>query len=69
MRLLFGEAPGGFIVSGIATGVRALGRRTPVRVIGTVVPAELRIDLGEFSLSASLTELTEAHGALAVLFS
>jgi phosphoribosylformylglycinamidine synthase subunit PurL len=69
MRLLFGEAPGGFIVSGIATGVRALGRRTPVRVIGTVVPSELRIDRGERSLTATLAELAKAHAALAALFS
>jgi len=69
MRILFGEAPGGFVVSGIATGVRALGRRTPVHVIGTVVPAELRIARGERSLTATLAELAEAHGALAALFS
>ncbi len=68
LRVLFGEAPGGFIVSGIATGVRALGRRTRVRVIGTVVPNALRIDLGELSLTVALTELTEAHGALAEFF-
>jgi phosphoribosylformylglycinamidine synthase II len=68
LRLLFGEAPGGFIVSGIATGVRALGRRTRVRVIGTVVPDALRIDRGGLSLTATLAELVEAHGALAELF-
>jgi phosphoribosylformylglycinamidine synthase len=68
LRVLFGEGPGGFIVSGIATGVRALGRRTPVRVIGTVLPDALQIDRGELSLSAPLIELAEAHGALAELF-
>jgi phosphoribosylformylglycinamidine synthase subunit PurL len=68
LRVLFGEAPGGFIVSGIPTGVRALGRRTRVRVLGTVAPDALRIDLGELSLTATLAELTEAHGALAQLF-
>ncbi|HEY2281993.1 MAG TPA: phosphoribosylformylglycinamidine synthase subunit PurL [Solirubrobacteraceae bacterium] len=68
LRLLFGEAPGGFIVSGIPTGVRALGRRTRVRVIGTVSREGLRVDLGELSLTATLAELTEAHGALAELF-
>jgi phosphoribosylformylglycinamidine synthase len=67
-RILFGEAPGGFIVSGIPTGVRALGRRTRVRVIGTVCADALRIDLGELSLTATLAELTEAHGALAEFF-
>ncbi len=68
IRVLFGEGPGGFLVSGIATGVRALGRRTRVRVIGTVRPDVLDIRLGDVSLSATLAELTEAHGALAELF-
>ena len=67
-RTLFGEGPGGFLVSGISTGVRALGRRTHVRVIGTVCPDALSIRLGDISLSATLVELTEAHGALAELF-
>ncbi len=67
-RVLFGEGPGGFLVSGISTGVRALGRRTHVRVIGTVCPGALSIRLGDVSLSATLTELAEAHGALAELF-
>jgi phosphoribosylformylglycinamidine synthase len=67
-RVLFGEGPGGFLVSGISTGVRALGRRTHVRVIGTVCPGALSIRLGDVSLSATLTELAEAHRALAELF-
>jgi phosphoribosylformylglycinamidine synthase len=68
LRVLFGEGSGGFLVSGISTGVRALGRRTHVRVIGTVCPDALSIRLGDVSLSATLTELVEAHGALAELF-
>ncbi len=68
LRVLFGEGSGGFLVSGISTGVRALGRRTHVRVIGTVCPDALSIGLGDVSLSATLTELAEAHGALAELF-
>jgi phosphoribosylformylglycinamidine (FGAM) synthase-like enzyme len=67
-RILFGEGPGGFIVSGIATGVCALGRRTRVRVIGTVAPDALRIDLGDVSFSATLAELAEAHASLGKLF-
>ena len=67
-RALFGEGPGGFLVSGISTGVRALGRRTHVRVIGTVRPDALSIGLGDVSFSATLTELAEAHSALAELF-
>jgi phosphoribosylformylglycinamidine synthase len=68
LRILFGEGSGGFLVSGISTGVRALGRRTHVRVIGTVCPAALNIGLGDASLSATLTELAEAHSSLAELF-
>jgi phosphoribosylformylglycinamidine synthase subunit PurL len=68
LRVLFGEGPGGFLVSGIPTGVRALGRRTYVRVIGTVSPDALSIRLDQLSLSATLTELTEAHASLGKLF-
>jgi phosphoribosylformylglycinamidine synthase len=68
LRVLFGEGSGGFLVSGISTGVRALGRRTHVRVLGTVCPDALSIGLGDVSLSVTLTELAEAHSALAELF-
>ncbi len=65
---LFGEAPGGFLVSGTTSGVRSLGRRTPTRVIGAVGGDSLRIVLGESHLEVSLDELTRAHAALAGLF-
>jgi phosphoribosylformylglycinamidine synthase subunit PurL len=67
---LFGEACGGFLVSGTASGVRALGRRTYVRVIGTVGNDEhtLRIVAGGERIEATLEELAGAHGALAALF-
>jgi phosphoribosylformylglycinamidine synthase subunit PurL len=69
LRVLFGEWSGGFLVSGIATGVRALGRRTRVRVIGTTVSADaLQIALGDLTLSATLTELAAAHTSLCELF-
>ncbi|HTR72886.1 MAG TPA: phosphoribosylformylglycinamidine synthase subunit PurL [Solirubrobacteraceae bacterium] len=67
-RVLFGEGPGGFLVSGIATGVRALGRRTQVRVIGTVGGEGLRIAAGGVNLSATLSELADAHTSLRELF-
>ncbi len=67
-RVLFGEGPGGFLVSGIATGVRALGRRTQVRVIGTVGGEGLRIAAGDLNLSATLSELADAHTSLRELF-
>jgi len=69
LRVLFGEGPGGFLISGTPTGVRALGRRTPVRVLGTTVSADaLQIALGDLTLSATLTELAAAHTSLRELF-
>ena len=66
---LFGEGPGGFVVSGGEDALRALGERTPVRTIGAVGGDALRISLpAEATLSATLTELKDAHGALAELF-
>jgi phosphoribosylformylglycinamidine synthase II len=66
---LFGEGPGGFVVSGGEDALRALGERTPVRTIGTVGGDALRISLpAEATLSTTLAELKDAHGALAELF-
>jgi phosphoribosylformylglycinamidine synthase len=65
---LFGEAPGGFLVSGTPNGVSSLGRRTPTRVIGTVGGDALQITLGDLTLGVTLAELAQAHGALAELF-
>jgi phosphoribosylformylglycinamidine synthase II len=66
--VLFGEAPAGFLVSGTPSGVRSLGRRTNMHVIGTVGGAALQIMVGDLMLSATLAELTEAHSALDGLF-
>jgi len=66
--VLFGEAPGGFLVSGTPNGVGSLGRRTRVRVLGTVGGDSLRIALGGGALGVSIEELARAHGALADLF-
>ena len=65
---LFGEGPGGFLVSGTESGVRALGRRTPVTLLGTVGGPTLRIALGAEEIDVTLTELAAAHAALAELF-
>jgi phosphoribosylformylglycinamidine (FGAM) synthase-like enzyme len=65
---LFGEAPGGFLVSGTPNGVSSLGRRTPVHVIGTVGGDSLQLGIGDLLLSVTLAELAQAHGALAELF-
>jgi phosphoribosylformylglycinamidine synthase II len=66
---LFGEGPGGFLISGTPNGVRSLGRRTYVRVIGTVGGDSLRIACGEERVSWSLKEMSTAHRALSLLFS
>jgi phosphoribosylformylglycinamidine synthase len=63
---LFGEAPGGFLLSGPAGVLSALGALTPVRLIGTVAGGSLRFARPVFELS--LDDLKAAHGALAELF-
>jgi phosphoribosylformylglycinamidine synthase subunit PurL len=72
---LFGEGPGGFLVSAEAQALTRVGEGTPVYRIGTVGGDELRIALsasagagGELELSASLEQLARAHGTLAELF-
>ncbi|HEY7951849.1 MAG TPA: phosphoribosylformylglycinamidine synthase subunit PurL [Solirubrobacteraceae bacterium] len=65
---LFGEGPGGFLISGTANGVSSLGRRTFVRIIGSVVKDSLSIALDGEDLLWSLSELSTAHQALAALF-
>jgi phosphoribosylformylglycinamidine synthase len=65
---LFGEAPGGFLVSGTPNGVSSLGRRTPVHVIGNVGGDSLQVGIGDLTLSVTLAKLAQAHGALAELF-
>jgi phosphoribosylformylglycinamidine synthase len=62
---LFGEAPGrGFVVSGPAEAIRALGERTDVELLGTVGGDALTAP----ALHVSLDELAAEHRALAALF-
>jgi phosphoribosylformylglycinamidine synthase subunit PurL len=70
---LFGESPGGFVLSGPPDALRELAdtaSRTGVVLvlIGTVSGDALRIDFGEGSLTATLEELTDAHTSLRELF-
>jgi phosphoribosylformylglycinamidine synthase len=71
---LFGESPGGFILSGPPAALRGLADSASragvaLSLIGTVGGDELRISLpGEALLNATLAELKSAHGALAELF-
>ena len=63
---LFGEAPGGFLVSGPAEALQELGGEVPVVPIGTVGGEELSIERGaalpgEPVLALTLAELAAAH--------
>jgi phosphoribosylformylglycinamidine synthase II len=70
---LFGEGPGGFVISGPAEGLKALGERLPVVSIGRVGDDVLSIvEAGAGAgtmLTLTLEELAEAHASLAKLFS
>ena len=68
LRGLFGEAPGAFVVSGSDAQLRALGERSPVRVVGTVGGSRLTILAGDARVELPLEQLREAHSALAALF-
>jgi phosphoribosylformylglycinamidine synthase subunit PurL len=66
---LFGEGPGGFLLSGPDEELAALADRgAPLRTIGVVGGPELRIELAGEALVASLAELEAAHDALRELF-
>ncbi len=64
---LFGEGPGGFVVSGSAAALAELAARAPVRMLGTVGGEALTIEAGGV-VRVTLAELAAAHGALAALF-
>ncbi len=71
---LFGEGAGAFVVSGEQRALRALGARTPVRIVGVVGGESLRIDVDATAgatgatIELTLAELAHAHSALAELF-
>jgi phosphoribosylformylglycinamidine synthase len=65
---LFGERPGGFVVSGPRAALAALEERVPVDVFGTVGGSALEVGLGDERVEVGLDELRAAHGALAPLF-
>jgi phosphoribosylformylglycinamidine (FGAM) synthase-like enzyme len=67
---LFGEASGGFLLSGERGRLLELAERVPLELIGTVGSDALRISLtdsGE-ALSVDLIEMGAAHAALGKLF-
>ena len=63
LALLYGEGPGGFVVSGPREAVAALGT-----VIGEVGGGALAVEAGGASFSHELNALREAHEALGALF-
>jgi phosphoribosylformylglycinamidine synthase len=65
---LFGERPGGFVVSGPRAALEELSERVPLDVFGTVGGETLSITIGGEAVTASLAELREAHSALEPLF-
>jgi phosphoribosylformylglycinamidine synthase subunit PurL len=66
---LFGEGPGGFLVSGEPESLERLGERVALRKLGTVGGDSLAIEAAsEGAILASLEDLTRAHGKLAELF-
>ncbi|MFZ2051576.1 MAG: phosphoribosylformylglycinamidine synthase subunit PurL [Solirubrobacteraceae bacterium] len=64
LSLLFGEAPGGFLLSGPEDELRKISR-TQVQIVGRVGGHRLQIG---GALEATLGELERSHGALAGLF-
>jgi phosphoribosylformylglycinamidine synthase len=68
LRALFGEAPGGFVVSGADAALRRLARSVELEVIGTIGGGQLTIVAGDARIQLALERLREAHAGLAALF-
>jgi phosphoribosylformylglycinamidine synthase subunit PurL len=66
---LFGEGPGGFLLSGERQALEPLVQTIELRIIGSVGGAALQIAHGGEPIELSLHELTEAHGSLRAFFS
>jgi phosphoribosylformylglycinamidine synthase len=65
---LFGEGPGGFVVSGPREAVDRLGQRIPLDVFGAVGGDTLDVKIANSDFSVALDELRTAHSALAPAF-
>jgi len=65
---LFGEHPGGFVVSGPREALDRLGQTIPVQVVGTVGGDTLEVAIASLRETWPLDELREAHASLAPLF-
>jgi phosphoribosylformylglycinamidine synthase subunit PurL len=65
---LFGEAVGGFIVSGARDAIGRLAERVPTDVFGTVGGSRLELPIADGRLSVGLDQLRAAHDKLANAF-
>jgi phosphoribosylformylglycinamidine (FGAM) synthase-like enzyme len=65
---LFGERPGGFVVSGPRDALERLGEHAPVEILGSVGGDHVEIAVSSLGERWSLADLREANGALAPLF-
>jgi phosphoribosylformylglycinamidine synthase len=65
---LFGEGPGGFVVSGPRAALDELAARVPLTVIGEVGGEQLSVRIAGQDVSVGLAELRGAHAALERLF-
>jgi phosphoribosylformylglycinamidine synthase subunit PurL len=72
MEALFGEGPGGFVVSGAAVALGELAQDAPLHWLGTVGGDSLELKLSQGgparAIALSLQELAGAHASLAELF-
>jgi len=68
MARLFGEGPGGFVVSGPRAALDALAARVPLDLFGEVGGDALSVTIAGRSQSLPLAELRAAHAELARLF-
>jgi phosphoribosylformylglycinamidine synthase subunit PurL len=65
---LFGERPGGFVLSGPREALEALAARVPLDVFGTVGGDALEVAIGGEHERWTMAELRDAHAALEKLF-
>jgi phosphoribosylformylglycinamidine synthase II len=73
MEALFGEGPGGFVVSGPAVALSELAQDVPLHRLGTVGGGSLELGLAQgaqaHTIAVSLDELARAHASFGELFS
>jgi phosphoribosylformylglycinamidine synthase subunit PurL len=65
---LFGERPGGFVLSGPREALAGLGELIALDIVGTVGGDALEVAIGAERVAWTLADLRAAHGALAELF-